>query len=97
MAFTRGLVEDGKYYYMQDLLNLDAQQPRSDVSHLIISPEVYIPLSVSAWTEELSSHPDKLFAKFMLQGLQRIEFDRRIWLQPASYNLSVHNPQTVTE
>ena len=100
LAYTKGLVQDGKYLYMKDLLDLDSHRPLKDVSHLVMSPEVCSPLVASAWEEELSSHPDKCFVEFILQGIQRgfrIGFDRRKWLVPATSNLSVNNPQTVTE
>ena len=100
MAYTKGLVQDSKYFYMKNLLDLDSHQPQKDVSHLVMSPEVCFPLVVvSAWEEELSSHPDKLFVEFILQGIQRgfRMFDRRNWLVPASSNLSVNNPHAVAE
>jgi len=91
LAYSRGLVQGNSYFYMKDLLDLDAHRPKSDVSHLIKSKEVCSPLSLSAWAEELLSHPDRRFAEFILQGIQngfRIGFDRS--------NLSVDNPQIVS-
>jgi len=60
-AYTKGQVQDSQYFYIKNLL---AQQ------------EVCSPLVISAWTEELLSHPDKFFGDFMLQGIQRVGFDR---------------------
>ena len=90
-------MQNNSYFYLKDL---DAHRPKSDVSHLIKSKEVCTSLSLSAWAEELLSHLDRRFAEFILQGIQngfRIGFDRRSWLQPASSNLSVDNPQIVSE
>ena len=100
LAYSRGLVQDNSYFYIKDLLDLDAHWPKSDVSHLSKSKEVGTPLSLLAWAEQLLSHPDRCFAEFILQGIQkgfRIGFDRRSWLQPASSNLSVDNPQIMSE
>ena len=44
MAYTKGLMQDGKYYYMKDLLDLDSHRPQKEVSQLFMSPEVCLPL-----------------------------------------------------
>ena len=85
---------------MTDLSLLNSFHQVKNVSHLIFSKEVWSPLREPAWTEELVGHPDKSFVEFILQGIQegfRIGHDRRHYLVPATSNLSIDNPQAVTE
>ena len=52
MVYSRGLVQDDRYFYMNDLLLLNAHKPVKDVSHLVISKEVCSPLR--AWVDEVT-------------------------------------------
>ena len=100
MAYTRGLVQEDRYFYMKDLLLLNAHKSVKDVSYLIISKEVCLPLREAAWVDELANHPDKCFTEYILQGIRsgfRIGYDRHNCLVPATSNLNVANPQALTE
>jgi len=82
---------------MDHLQALDSYRQRSD---LVISQEVFTPLSLEDWALELSDHPDREFAKFILGGIAngfRIGFDSSQPLQRAVANLQCTKPQLITE
>ena len=86
--------------YMDHLRALDSYRQRSDPSMLVISREVFTPLSLEDWSLELADHPDREFSKFILNGITngfRIGFNRTQPLRPAMANLHCANPEIVTE
>ena len=94
------MVKNSGYVYMDHLHALDSYRQGSDLNQLIISQEVYTPLSLEDWALELSDHPDREFVKFILDGIAngfRIGFNRSQPLQPAVANLQCTNPQVITE
>lgn len=98
--YTKGMVKNGKYIYMNHLLAFDTCRPLRDVSGLIISSRIHSPLSASVWAHELSAHPDKAYVEYILQGISkgfRIGFDRRQSIHSVSSNLHLDNPEVVTE
>ena len=95
---TRGMVKNNVYIYMEHLGALDSFRQVVDLNHLIISEEVYTPLSLTDWTLELSDHPDKEFSEFILEGIAkgfRIGFNRSQQLLPPATNLQYTKPQVV--
>ena len=73
---------DGVYRYMEDLLRLDAQRPCSPSSAAYPLPSLFAihsPLRAEAWECHLSSHPDRSFASYIVEGIRqgfRIGFAR---------------------
>ena len=47
-VFTRGMVKDNAYVYLNHLLAFDSCRPVEDISWLVISPEIHSPLQASA-------------------------------------------------
>ena len=98
--YTGGMLENNTYVYRRDLLALDSCIPKGDCTHLIISPDVFTPLVLKVWTHELSSHPDKIFSNYILQGITngfRIGFDRRQFICSATGNMHIEKPEIVSE
>ena len=91
------MVKDGHYLHTADLKILDSKRPRPKPQAVlpVISREVYTPLHLEQWIQELSGHPDSSFASYILEGIQRgfcIGFDRSLNLMSASSNLHCNNP-----
>ena len=88
----------GQYWYMQDLLALEATATG-------LGPQCFkpaTPLSVPAWQQALESHPDKYFVECILSGIGRgfhIGADRaRLVLKRSPSNLpSVRQHATIVE
>ena len=100
--FSEGMVKDGHYLYTDHLKILDSKRPRPGPQAVlpIISREVYTPLHLEQWIQELSGHPDSSFASYILEGIQRgfrIGFDRSLNLVSASTNLHCSNPDIVSD
>ena len=98
--YTRGMVKNGSYVYLNHLLGFDSCKPVTDPSSLVISSEVHSPLLASVWAQELSSHPDKAFVEYIIQGITngfRIGFDRRQSIYSANANLHLDKVEVVSE
>ena len=88
----------GQYWYMQDLLALEATATG-------LGPQCFkpaTPLSIPAWQQALESHPDKYFVEYILSGIGRgfhIGADRaRLVLKRSPSNLpSVRQHATIVE
>lgn len=90
------------YKYTEDLLSLAKYLPHSEGSLLKVWSGVKTPLKVAAWGKALESHPDQIFAEFLITGMQegfRIGFDRRQELRSAKRNMKSanDNPLVVEE
>ena len=99
-VFTRGMVKNNVYVYMEHLRALDSFRQAADLSHLIITQEVHTPLSLKDWASELSDYPDRAFSKFIVEGIANgfhIGFNRSQHLQLAATNLQCTKPQLITE
>ena len=90
------MVKNRDYVYMDHLRALDSYRQRSDPSMLVISQEVYTPLSIEDWSLELADHPDREFSKFILNGITN-GFCIGLPLQSAMANLHCANPEIITE
>ena len=95
--FSRGMVKDGHYVYMDQLEVLDSKKAwiRDAKMLPIISWDVHTPLNIEQWIQELSDHPDTSFANYILDGIHRgfrIGFDRNCSLVSADSNLHCNNP-----
>ena len=100
LTCTPGHGENGSYIYLNHLLAFDSCRQVRDPSGLVISSEVHSPLLASAWVHELSSHPDKAFVEYILQGITngfRIGFDRRQRIHSARTNLHLDKIAVVSE
>ena len=74
--------------------------PKEDYTHLVISTDVFTPLVMKVWTHELSSHPDKIFTNYILQGIKNgfhIGFDRRQYICSATGNMHIEKSEVVSE
>ena len=98
-VYTRGMVKNNTYVYLNHLLAFDSCRPVEDLSRLVILPEIHSPLQASVWASELSGHPDKVYVKYILQGISegfRIGFDRRQHISSASNNLHMDVPEVAS-
>ena len=98
--YTRGMVKNCSSIYLNHLLAFDSCRQVRDPSGLVISSEVHSPLLASAWAHELSSHPDKAFVEYILQGITngfRIGFDRRQRIHSTRANLHFDKIAVVSE
>ena len=88
-VFRTGGIKEGQYIWIRDLLELQA----SEVAHRPIpGSQVASPLTGrwEAWEHWLADHPDKVFVKFILDGIQtgfRIGFKGDVALKSAMKNL----------
>ena len=99
-VYTRGMVKDNLYVYLDHLLAFDIYRPVEDLSCLVILPEIHTLLQTSVWATELSDHPDKAYVEYILQGISnefRISFERRQHISPARGNLLIDKPDSVKE
>ena len=58
-VYTRGMVKDNTYVYLDHLLAFDMCRSVEDLPWLVILPEIHLSLYTSVWAAELSDHPDK--------------------------------------
>ena len=89
------------YPYTADLLYLDCCRATMPPSHPDLLP-THTPLDQGAWELALRQHPDRVFVRFLLTGLQagfRIGFRRPSPLQSASRNMrsALLHPEVVRE
>ena len=97
-TFTTGMVEDGRYRYVEDLMALDSQHPQGTLSPPIISWEVHTPLILEEWTKELAGHSDQRISQYILDGIQkefRIGFNRSCNRSSSVSTLNCSNPNDV--
>lgn len=82
---------EGKYIYMEDLLALDTCHPfRPAPFHPARVSSILPPLPVEAWRVHLSTHPDRRFVDYTLQGLSegfRVGFDHTHQTRPSDRNM----------
>ena len=94
------MLSNGSYVYMDHLLALNSHINPNPQSVQALSLEVYSPLHLYQWTQDLQSHPDRAFSSYILQGIKsgfRIGFDRAQLLQSATSNLHSTNPAVISE
>ena len=84
-VYTRGMVKDNTYVYLNYLLAFDSCRPVEDLSWLVISPEIHSPLQASVWASELSGHPDKVYAKQKHLGCKKGEANQKQQLSDYKY------------
>ena len=68
-----GQVWDNKYYYLNQLMALDACRPLCEDSNLNSSLSVTSPLISNNWLRELSCHPDKAYTQYILRGISQFK------------------------
>lgn len=88
------------YVYMDHLQALNSCINPEPLSVKALSLEVYSPLRLHQWTQDLQTHPDKDFSFYILQGIKsgfRISFNIAQPLRPATSNLHSCNPSVVSE
>ena len=93
LAHMNGQVHEGKYTYLSHLLAFQNLHPIQACS----CKEIITPLKLYEWGQLLSTHPDKEFVRYILQGIQdgfRIGYDTRV---SARHNLPPRNPAAITE
>ena len=74
-----GQVWGNKYYYLNQLMALDACRPLCEDANLNSSLSVTSPLISNNWSRELSFHPDKAYTQYVLRGISqgfRIGYNR---------------------
>ena len=64
--YTKGMVKNNSYVYLNHLLAFDTSKPTRDPSGLVIPSGIHSPLSASVWAHELPSHPDKAYVDYIL-------------------------------
>ena len=96
--FKSGMVNDGSYHYMEDLLALSSHQGAAGGSPLYASS--HSPLVLESWRKLLIHHPDRMYVNYILSGIAegfRIGFDRTHNLQKASENMPSKVPSVISE
>ena len=89
---------NGSYVYSDHLLALEACETVATVrmeGDCLVSP-----LSIKAWSDGLSSHPDRNFAEFIIRGISqgfRVGFNRSVVTKSATSNLAVPFPEVVDQ
>ena len=96
-----GQVWDNKYYYLNQLMALDACRPLCEDSNLNSSLSVTCPLILNNWSRELSSfHPDKVYAQYLLKGISqgfRIGYNRHHHLHQSHSVMLTQNPEVISQ
>ena len=98
--FTSGMVCSSQYWYTKDLLTLDSCRSTSDNPPPYHNTEVLCPVAQERWHQELSSHPDKAYMDYILQGWKhgfRIGFNPKQRLTSATSNMCIHDPAIVSD
>ena len=91
-----GQVWDNKYYYLNQLMALDACRPLCEDSNLNSSLSVTSPLISNNWLRELSCHPDKAYTQYILRGISkgfRIGYNRHHHLCQSHSVMFTQNPE----
>ena len=101
LAHMNGQVHEGKYTYLSHLLAFQNLHPIQACPAIPDScKEIITPLKLYEWGQLLSTHPDKEFVRYILQGIQdgfRIGYDRNCTRVSAKHNLPPRNPAAITE
>ena len=98
-----GMVDGKHYRYTNDLLALDNQQKAPEGSLVSMSsPQPHSPLVVKIWGQFLKSHPDRVYTRYLLSGIEkgfRIGFNRgrQQILQKSIRNLPTQVPSIISE
>ena len=81
--YYAGVVALQHYEYIDDLLALDACRPSKLLFILDVLCSISTPLKLAAWSLALASHPDVVFAQYIVSGIANgfcISFDRNATL-----------------
>ena len=95
-----GHVKDIQCYYRDHLLALDACYPLNENLSSFISSSVMSPLVLENWSGELSAHPDKIFAQYILRGISqgfRIGFNHSHHLIKPHSAILTQNPEVISQ
>ena len=96
-----GMVDGKCYRYTNDLLALDNQQKAPEGSLASMSsPQPHSPLVVKIWGQFLKSHPDRVYTRYLLSGIEKgfqIGFNRQQILQKLICNLPTQVPSIISE
>ena len=93
-------VKNNQYYYRDHLLALDACHPLNENLSSFTSSSVMSPLVLENWSGELSAHPDKIFAQYILRGISqgfRIGFNRSHHLSQNHSAMLTQNPEVISQ
>ena len=91
------------YPHTKDLLALSACVPRDPIPLPAQLQRVQTPLRAARWSAMLENHPDKCFAQYLLEGIEkefRIGFDyTQHSMTPCRNNMlsTLDHPQVVTD
>jgi len=96
-AFRQGMVSGGFCVHTDHLLALNSYFNPDPQSASALSLEVYSPLELHQWMQDLQHHPDKDFSFYIIQGIFRISFDRAQPLHPAISNLHSTHPLVISD
>ena len=100
LTFTHGMLLNFSYLYTDHLLTLDSCINPYPQSVNILSLEVYSPLNLHQWMQDLQLHPDKEFSFYILRGITegfRIGFNRNQYLHSSTSNLHSSNLAVIYE
>ena len=100
LTFTHGMLLNDSCVYTDHLLALDSCINPDPQSVNILSLEVYSPLNLHQWMQDLQLHPDKEFSSYILRGIRdgfRIGFNRNQHLHSSTSNLHSSNPSVINE
>ena len=92
IVITRSISLAGPYPYMGDLQALDAARPPELGAAYPELGRISSPLTerLSRWRHALANHPDQVFARYILEGIQRgfrVGFDHRTTLASSARNM----------
>ena len=96
------MIKHNCYVYMDHLRALDSHRLSSKVSETVTPQDIYTPLNKKNWALDLSVHPDKAFANYILDGITNgfhIGFDRSFPLQstPSNLPMASSKPEVISE
>ena len=97
-VFVQGMVSNGLHIYTDHLLAIDSC--RSPSPHCRLPMEIFTPLNIHQWTQQLQSHPDGRFFSYIIQGISsgfRIGFNHSHTVLSASSNLPTSNDSIIED
>ena len=100
LTFTHGMLLNDSYVYTDHLLALDSCINPDPQSVNILSLEVYSPLNLHQWMQDLQLHPDKDFSSYILRVIRegfRLSFNRNQHFHSSTSNLHYSNLSVIYE
>ena len=95
-------IREGKYRYMEDLLQLDSCTPAGQSSLPPTLARIVTPMNLDEWRKELITYPDQRLPRYLLHGFThgfRVGFARSSKLRTSPKNMrsAAEHPTIITD